>query len=119
MDRDKDGGRSAQGTQRQKSKLRWAIDDHDVILRVDRRSRRSNAREKHIVARLEGFREFFRSGMLECVEFEVTRDEVQPIKIGFTNDMTQWAPLSVIPERAIKSFVRADIKLGLKAEQCG
>ena len=118
VDRYKRAGCGADRTERQETELRRAIDDHDVVVRVDFRDRFGDAGEEEVSA-LSSLGEDLWSVVLELVQFQIPGNEIEASEVGWADDLGERPALVVVPDRAIQSLVLLDVELRLIAKERG
>src|ERR1700723_3663520 len=61
--------------------------------------------------------ENLRRVVLEFMQFEIGRHQIEPREICRPNDFGKRAPLRIIANRAVKRLILADVKFGLVTEE--
>src|SRR5690606_32633434 len=99
------------------AELRRTIDNHYIIIIRYRLQGSLYTGEEHVCCRAATLGKNAWCGMLEFLQFQIAWHEVQTIKIGFADNVTQRALRFIITDRTIKRVIAGEVEFWLVTEQ--
>src|SRR5260370_27512176 len=117
MNCDEHGCCRAQGTQGQEPELRRTIDNHHIVSFFDSGQGRFYPCEEEFFAPSPTLSENPWGSVLEFVQFEIGRDNVQAVEIGLPDHLGKRAALVIITDGAVESLVGMEVKFRLESKE--